>query len=58
MVESKIPSKFACIIKKDIAFIVGLNIEQIVEISLFGSCSRGECRYNSDVDCINKQEIQ
>lgn len=52
MVKSKIPIKFASIIKKDIEFIVDLNIEQIAEISLFGSCSRGECKYNSDVDLI------
>lgn len=52
MVISKIPNKFASIIKKDIEFIVNLNIEQIDEISLFGSCSRGEGRYNSDVDLI------
>jgi predicted nucleotidyltransferase len=52
MVKSKITSKFANIIKKDLEFITALNIDQISEISLFGSCSRGEYRYNSDVDLI------
>ena len=40
MIKSKIPSKFACIIKKGVEFIVDLNIEQIDEISLFGSSRR------------------
>ena len=52
MVKSRIPNKFANIIKKDVEFIVDLKIDQIDEISLFGSCSRGECKYNSDVDLV------
>jgi predicted nucleotidyltransferase len=52
MVKSKIPNKFARIIKKDVNFIVNLNIDLIDEISLFGSCSRNECRYNSDIDLL------
>ena len=52
MVNIKIPSKFARVVKKGVEFIVDLNIDQIDEISLFGSCSRGECRYNSDIDLI------
>jgi predicted nucleotidyltransferase len=51
-VSTKIPGKFAAVIKEDIDIIVNLNFPQIVEISLFGSCSRGECRYNSDVDLL------
>ena len=52
MVKTKVPNKFARVVKKGVEFIVNLNIEQIDEISLFGSCSRGECRYNSDIDLI------
>lgn len=52
MVISKIPYKFASIIKKDVNFLVNLELGQIDEISLFGSCSRGECRYNSDIDLL------
>lgn len=52
MIVSQIPNKFATIIKKDVNFIVNLKIAQIDEISLFGSCSRNECRYNSDIDLL------
>lgn len=52
MIKTKIPYKFARVVKKGVELIVNLNIDQINEISLFGSCSRGECRYNSDIDLL------
>lgn len=50
--DLKIPKRFRDKIKIDLDKIMGMKIEGLIEVRLFGSCARGEAKLGSDVDLL------